>query len=185
MIVITFNRYWDPLAYTTPGGPGLGVSETRSDGRWQEDAVENATSKSVFPVCETDCRGPRYIYRLAPGAVYTFVVTVQNTGPLSVTLLGRLGDDPSVAVGLALLRDPSHGASDPANLLPFTPVALAPGDAVTVAIVSAAASCADPTMDAKAWPESMQSWGLAYDILGWRREGTVWPHFTVDVLGCD
>jgi hypothetical protein len=178
---------WDPLAYAEPGGPGIGYTETLSDGTWMDDSAENASITygpgNEGEPCTDGCPGPRYIYRVAPGEVFTVVVTVHNTSWVPVTLLGRTGMDDGRAWGLALLRDPSSASSDPSNLRPFEPVILGPDGSVTLAIVETAGACADPEA-AGGTRKGGSGWLLVYNILGWERRGTVWPHFEVDVLGC-
>ena len=183
LLTVQLLSRWDPLAYAEPGGPGIGFYETRSGGLWQDDSAEHQWTQEVYPRCETECPGPLYVYRVRPGELFTVVMTVQNTSPVPVTLLGRRESDTS-PYGLALLRDSTAASSDPSNLLPFRPTRLAPGEAVTVALVSSGESCADPTSDTAAagW---MQAWLFVYDVFGWRREGNVWPHFSVASLGCE
>lgn len=182
LVTVQLLRDWDPLAYAEPSGPGIGFYESRPGGQWQEDYAEHQWSVEQYPNCESGCGGPLYVYSVRPGELFTFVVTVQNTSPVPVTLLGRVATNESPS-GLALLRDPDSASSDPSNLEPFRPTLLAPGQAVTVAIIQSGWACADPTSTFAA-AGGMQGWGLVYDVFGWRRLGDVWPHFGVAPLGC-
>jgi hypothetical protein len=180
---------WDPLVSADPFGPGPLVAEGRTDGVWQEDWIEHASSYQTFPgPCVQECPGPRYVYRLRPGDMYTWLVTIRNEGGVPVTLLGRNARDgqlPLQPSGLALLRNPGLLSADQANLRAFDPVSLPPGETVTVAMVQTADTCADPAADVTQRGRYAASYPLVYDVLGWRRVGDVFPHFSVTVAGCD
>lgn len=157
------------------------------DGQWDDDSIEHAASWSWSPgqPCLSECPGPRYLYRVQPDERYWWLATIRNDGPLPVTLLGRLetGIVPS-PIGLGLLRDPGKLPADPANLRPFEPVILAPWATVTGAMVTEADSCADPAGSSD-WGGYATAHPFVYDVLGWRRVGYVYPHFSVTETGCD
>lgn len=181
-----FLGAWDPLSAADPYAPGPMVAEVLHDGQWQDDEVDEAASWSWSEgePCLSECSGPRYLYRVQPDEPYWWLESVRNDGPLPVTLLGRPDMDlhPS-PFGLALLRDPAVLSAEPANLRAFEPVLLGPGATVTVAFTTQGERCADPA-GSSGWGRYMTAHPLIYDVLGWRREGDVWPHVSVTEAGC-
>jgi hypothetical protein len=186
-IAVRLVGNWDPLSAADPFAPGPTVAEVLRDGLWHDDSIEHASSYGWGPgePCLAECPGPRYLYRVQPGERYWWLETIRNDGPLPVTLLGRRATDiqPS-PIGLGLLRDPSVLSADPANLRPFEPVVLGPGATVTVAVVQEADACADPA-GSSAWGRYAMGSPFVYDVLGWRRVGHVYRHFSVTEAGCD
>ena len=187
---IALVRDWDPLWAGDELGPGPAVIETRADGTWMSDSIEHASAWSwtVGEPCLSECVGPRYVYRLVPGEPYTFVASVRNASAMPISILGRPPSlIPESQFGLALLRDSSVMSADPSNLRSFEPVQLAAGASVPVVFVARAPSCADPEA-----PIARLSGGhgaatgypLTYDLFGWRRTGTIWPHVSIAIAGC-
>ena len=123
---------------------------------------------------------------MKPGDAYSFVATVRNDGPGPITLLGRPAyDGEPEQYGLAMLRDQNSMSADAGNLTRFEPVALAPGASIAVAFLNVADGCADPAASADRGHRWAGGYALIFEVLGWRRTGTVWPHASIYVAGCE
>lgn len=180
----------EPFRIAPVVAPGQGLAEVRADGWWYD--AERSEWTAPDPCIETAprCPGPRWVYRIAPGQPYTYVASVRNGGMVPVTLLGRRAlSQPSGPYGLGLLRDPSNPSADPANVLPFRPVTLWPGQELALVFVDAGDACADPAaslpdraggdLGGRSLPP------LVYDAFGWRSSAYVFPKFEVTIAGCD
>jgi hypothetical protein len=148
-----------PLAAGSYAGGGLGVTEVRSDG------IDPTIERLLLPGFGGSGRltsgvsvvfdGPRIVHAVAPGEPLTYLVSVRNTWPITIRLMGRWRDgvgrtdatepNATTPTGLSLLRDPSVLDASPAGTTPFEPVELAPGAEVTVVVAETARDCADPT----------------------------------------
>jgi hypothetical protein len=128
---------------------GLGLNEIRSDGVGLVDA-------SIHGFLYTsDDAGPRGVFRVGPGGPLTYVVTVRNTWPIGIRLMGRWADSAArtdateptgtTPTGLGLLRDPSKDDGSIENTAQFSPVDLAPGAEVALVVTEVGRDCADPT----------------------------------------
>ena len=191
LVGVALVRDWDPLWAGDAIAPGPDVAEVRADGTWQSDSIEHASSFSwtAGEPCLTECPGPRWIFRVGPGETYSYVLTIWNHGSIPITLLGRpmLAGAPASG-GLALLRDPQRVSADPSNLVPFHPVNIQAGEMLSVAWLGVAPACADPTALVKPLtPGGGWSTGhpFIYEVLGWRRDGIIWSHFSTTLAGCD
>lgn len=197
-IFVALPRDWDPLAYDFAAGPGPGFAEILEDGHVIEEGRQPFETQT----------GQHVIYRLSPGQGFNYMVTVQNVGPVPVTIFGVPGDGATpgasslagrsfVTTGLGLLRDPNIIRSEPGDVVPFHPVELAPGEAIPIVVASMAGACADPTAVVPAGnvgtgPAMSSAAGLTwtplvFDVFGWRRIGYVWPPFEITVAttpGC-
>ncbi len=156
-----------PLRPGSVSASGLGASEARSDGidpnivRTLSGNVDVGVSScpSVRMFC-----GPRSVYAVAPGQPLTYVMSVRNSWPVGIRLLGRWRESTartdatepngSTPTGLSLLRDPDYVDARPESTKPFFPVNLAPGEEVTLVVTEVARDCADP---AKAVPARSDS----------------------------
>jgi hypothetical protein len=180
------TKSWDPLSAAAVA-PGPAVTETRSDGTWQDDSIENAMSWSwsAGRPCLSECRGPRYVYRLKPGEPYSLDVTIRNDAPFPVTLLGRRNPESEpYGWGLAWSSDPATSSADPTTLEPFRPIELAPRGTTLVTMVMLAPECANPDADVEVPDKGAYGYPFVYEVLGWRRVGYVWPHAAMTVAGC-
>lgn len=135
-----------PMELGSLSAPGIGLTERRSDG----------VSQVVFPygTFQSPSGGPRDVYAVGPGQPLTYLVSVRNTWPIPVRLIGRWADsnartdaaEPrgSTPTGLGLLRDPARLVPSVDNTVPFQPIEIAPGAEVPVVVAEVARDCADP-----------------------------------------
>jgi hypothetical protein len=185
--VLILPRHWDPLVVGSTSGAGPELTELRRDGDWRDETRENAPGEMRV--------GPNFVYRVGPGEAFTYIISVRNNGPLTVTLLGRLppegptttpiysaGDD--VPNGLGLLRDPGVISATRTDVVPFHPVQLGPGQEVTLVVADVGGRCADSTAPVLVDPPNVRNprvLPFVFEVLGWRQVGTVWPQFEVTV----
>lgn len=188
--VVQLAQPRDPFRIGSAAAPGPAVAEIRSDGWWYDDESEEWVAPDPCLETAPRCPGPRWVYRVGPGEPYTYVASVRNGGLLPVTLLGRSPlRQPSGPHGLGLLRDPSNPSADPANVVPFHPVTLWPGQELALVFVDAGETCADPAAVLRDRAGSQVGGRslppLIYDAFGWRSSTYVFPKFEVTVAGCD
>jgi hypothetical protein len=137
-----------PLTAGSTAGPGLGVTQQRSDGHSTVVLYGDRYSEPTG--------GPRDIFAVAPGQPLTYLVSVRNAWPVPITIEGRWLDRPGVMditappgstpTGLGLLRDPSRAGGSVENTVPFTPVTLWSGQEVVLVVSEVARPCADPSI---------------------------------------
>jgi hypothetical protein len=149
-----------PLEPGSFGGSGLGVTEARNDGidpffeQLRPGLVQVTDQPPVSGGSVFD--GPRSVYAVVPGQPLTYIVSVQNSWPIGIRLLGRWRDSTaptdatepigSTPTGLSLLREPDAVLdAGPDATKPFVPVDLAPGEEVTLVVAEVGRDCADPT----------------------------------------
>jgi hypothetical protein len=142
-------------------------------------------------------------YRVAaePGDEFQVLTSIKNVGPIPITLLGPLrtdidtAADPEVAYVLsAIFLAPSATNSvypASADLITFSPVALGPGEEVSLVLAFTGGACADPNGQFKPpWNPSQLSFTtgpgfpFVYELALWRKVGTLWPQFDLDVGRC-
>jgi len=163
--------------------PGPDVSAVTADGVVADETTDWWDERGV----------ERYVYRVAPGEAFSYVVSVRNTSPLPITILGL----PSAAEGpvgsdyhwngLGLLRDPAIVSAAPEDVVPFQAVNLDSGEEVVLVVAAAGGSCADPTADVVTKEGTGRGLEIVYDVLGWRIDGFITPlaHVSVPVIpGC-
>jgi hypothetical protein len=96
--------------------------------------------------------------------------------------------------GLGLPRDPSAVGAAGADVLPFHPVTLDPGEGVPVVVAAVAGRCADPNGEIRPTSETITSGNttttryyygpgitVVYEFLGWRIEDEAQPPLEVVV----
>jgi hypothetical protein len=154
------NLFAVPLGPGSFSGSGLGVTEARDDGidpflvKLRPGSVEVTEQPPVSGSSVFD--GPRSVYAVAPGRPLTYLVSLRNSWPIGIRLLGRWRDSTaatdateptgSTPTGLSLLREPDVVLdAGPDATKPFAPVDLAPGEEVTLVVAEVGRDCADPT----------------------------------------
>lgn len=145
LIPLTFaGQEFEPL---TPGAFHAalsGVAEVKDDG---------TTRRGSSSTYELISGSPRYIARVAPGSIFDIVVGIKNTGPISMTVEGWLGDitaTPStIGVRSALTalgrlpEDLTPAAATSADVLPYQPIEIPAGDTGYIVMQFSGGSCAD------------------------------------------
>jgi hypothetical protein len=130
------------------------------------------------------------VYRVGPGQAFTHIESFRNNSIVPVTVLGRESSPESIGPeGLGILRDPSNLTADPSNVEPFHPVTVWPGQEVALVVVDSGWACADPAAALHSTgsnsPGGRLLPALVYDVMGWRRTGSVHGHFEITIAGCD
>jgi hypothetical protein len=176
----------DPILYGSINDPGQDVTDVRPGGLWPDERSERFGFSSV----------DRYVYEVDPGETFAYVLSVRNDWPFPITVLGLSGPPESatepdvegfgfVSTGLGLLRDPMVISTDPADVVPFRPTQLAPGQEMAIVVAEVAGPCADPAGDLPVDPPNTQTSGkgigLVFEVFGWRQVGFTWPPFEVSV----
>jgi hypothetical protein len=164
-------------------------------------------SRAGGVVSDPDGSGPWEevpLYRVAvkPGEEFQVLTSIRNKGPLPITLLGPMNFDVSAAMAdpqddsfvSAIWIAPNAANSvfpSDMDLIPFRPIALAPGEEVPLVLTLTAGPCADPNGQFKPpWTPSQLSYTTArgfsfvYEVALWRKVGTLWPQFDLDVGHC-
>ena len=189
-MVLTSLGSIDPILYGSTGGPGPEVTEVRDgEGTWFDETVEPPEDRLQGAV-------PNYVFRVQPGDAFSTLVSIRNTWPVPITVLGLyreggtttdmlLAGADAVQNGLGLLRDTTRISAEAGDVVPFQPVALGPGEEVVLVVAWVAGSCADPTADVTF--HGSESWAarpfvnVVYDVLGWRRQGWTYGPFDISV----
>jgi hypothetical protein len=183
----------DPLAHGSAGAAGPEVSEVRDDGIWRDEERPGEPYEQLRG-------GADYVFRVRPGEAFSTIVSVRNTWPVPVILLGIDRAQQGTAYssetsadwnGLGLLRDPTRILAGPGDVLPFHPVTLGPGEETVLVIAWIGDRCADPTAPLPPFEQGVVRFNpglpLIYDVAGWRRTGYVYPTFDMTVprrTGC-
>ena len=179
-----FRGGHDPFVSGSTVAPGPMVSEIREDGSWLDEALDDQTTIVQGPHDPCDgpiCAGPRYIAPVGPGEVVTYLVTIRNTSPFGLTILGPVGE-----LRLGLPRNPDRPSADPADAVPFHPVTLAAGAEMAVVVGRIATACADPAAKVPVHVGDRTAafgFGIVYDIFGWWREAAIYPPVEVTIPG--
>jgi hypothetical protein len=152
------NVSLSPLEPGSTSGSGLGVTQARDDGidpfllQFRPGLVDVTDQPPVSGSSVFD--GPRSVYAVAPGQPLTYMVSVKNSWPIGIRLVGRWRDSSAptdatepigaTPAGLSLLREENVLDWGPESTKPFAPVDLAPGQEVTLVVAEVARDCADP-----------------------------------------
>jgi hypothetical protein len=132
-----------------------------------------ATEEPIF-----DEGPPTRMFAPGPNGFLSFGFDVHNIGPLPITIVGIAPTDDGMAWGrvpsAALLREPSliPGGLNPADLRPFVPVNVAPGESTFIVVAGQTTACAlGPTDDiANANGGAVVGYvDVVYEMLGVRR----------------
>jgi hypothetical protein len=180
---------WQPLVAVEPYRPGVAIT----------DIVPNAVYVESDAI-DAFRNGPEFVYGVTPGTPFDFQVTVRNSGPVAVRLLGwPVGEwidepDPGAKTdyypdGLALPVDLGSPSAAPDRSTAFGPVELGPGEEAAIVVRWFAGECADP--NGKRHAEPMQpgvtvEYGstlvpIVYEVIGWRRKAIVELPFGIAV----
>jgi DNA-directed RNA polymerase specialized sigma24 family protein len=186
----------DAVVAVAASAPGPMAPEVGAGDNWV-DEVEGTYWREA-PI-------PRWTFLVRPGEGFRYVVRARNGSLVPITILGvpehrftldeRLDGTASTRTSLGLLRDPAVVSSDPADVVPFHPVLLLPGQEVAIVVARMGGSCADPeaavdppTGVGGSVERGAPGMAIVFDVLGWRVDGDFWP--PVDVVvpttpGCE
>jgi hypothetical protein len=159
--VLGYSRVADPLLAT--GSSAVGSADRRP----AEDG------------------GPdTYTVPYADGADVSWAVSVQNTSLLPVSIRGIAGDEPGFRslVGEATLHRTNGDFLRPADLPPFAPFELAPGDSAFLVVTEPFVDCATAaTWYAPGTSVGLEDVVLNVSVLGLERRSTVTLPFHLQV----
>jgi hypothetical protein len=165
--------------------PGPQVTETQAGGYGHPD------DDGTGPL-------PRFVYRVGPATSFSYAASLRNTTWLPVTIVGIKDIAPFTSTvtyaGLGLPRDPSAVSTADADVVPFHPVTLQPGEELPIVVAAVSGRCADPAgaimptldvIDGDSLVMIGSYYGpgitVVYEFLGWRLEDDVAPPFEVSV----